>query len=58
MTRRVTVYGFGSTFGDSETASDVDLLIVHHGLDPDSCQLAIACKRRLAESIASALTHS
>lgn len=54
MTRSVTVYGFGSAFGDTKTAIDVDLLIVHHVTDSSSCQLAIACKRRLAESFATA----
>jgi len=51
VTRSVTVYGFGSAFVDAKAARDVDLLIVHQRTDLASCQLAIACKRRLAESI-------
>lgn len=54
MTRSVTVYGFGSTFGDTKAPNDVDLLIVHEGIHPASCQLAIVCKRLLAESVARA----
>ena len=51
MTQSVTVFGFGSAFNGKNTASDIDLLIVHQGTDLASCQFAIACKRRLAESI-------
>lgn len=51
MTRSVTVYGFGSAFDNKQAAYDIDLLVVHQGTDLASCQLAIACKRRLAESI-------
>ena len=51
MTRSVTIYGFGSAFDNKKTAYDIDLLVVHQGTDLASCQLAIACKRRLAESI-------
>lgn len=51
MTLSVTVYGFGSAFDDAKAARDVDLLVVHKGTDLASCQLAIACKRQLAESI-------
>lgn len=58
MTLGVTVYGFGSAFvAHDETktiAQDVDLLIVHAGTDAESCQFAIACKRRLAAYIAGA----
>jgi len=51
VTRSVIVYGFGSAFRDKKAALDVDLLVVHQGTDPAACQLAIACKRRLAESV-------
>lgn len=51
MTRFVTVYGFGSAFGEARAANDIDLLIVHQGLDPEACQLAIACKRQLIDSV-------
>jgi len=51
VTRSVTVYGFGSAFDNKKAAYDIDLLVVHQGTDLASCQLAIACKRRLAESI-------
>lgn len=54
MTCSVTVYGFGSAFGDTGAANDVDLLIVHHGTEPASCQFAIGCKRQLAGSVARA----
>ena len=54
MTRSVTIYGFGSAFGDPDAANDVDLLIVHHGTDQASCMMAIQCKRRLAASVARA----
>jgi len=51
VTHSVTIYGFGSAFDDAKAPRDVDLLIVHQGTDLASCQLAIECKRRLAESI-------
>lgn len=55
MTLGVTVYGFGSAFvahDETKTISqDVDLLIVHPGTDAESCQFAIACKRKIAASI-------
>jgi hypothetical protein len=51
VTRSVTIYGFGSAFNDKKAAYDVDLLVLHEGTDLESCQLAIACKRRLAGSI-------
>lgn len=51
MTRSVTIYGFGSAFDNKKAAYDIDLLVVHQGTDLASCQLAIACKRRLAQSI-------
>lgn len=51
MTQSVIVYGYGSSFGETFMANDVDLLIVHQGTDTESCQFAIDCKRRLAESV-------
>jgi hypothetical protein len=54
VTPSVIVYGFGSAFNDMKAPNDVDLLIVHHGTNPASCELAITCKRRLAESVAHA----
>ena len=47
MTGLVAVYGFGSAFGSVEAANDIDLLIIHCGDNPASCQFAITCKRRL-----------
>ncbi|WP_422001701.1 hypothetical protein [Roseovarius mucosus] len=58
MTLGVTVYGFGSAFvahdENERIAQDVDLLIVHPGTHADSCQFAIACKRRLAACVTGA----
>ncbi len=54
MTHSLTIYGFGSTFCDAMAANDVDLLIVHCGAGPASCQLAIDCKRQLAKTVARA----
>lgn len=54
MTRSVTVYGFGSAFGETAAANDLDLLIVHQGADCASCQLAIECKQRLSDRFARA----
>lgn len=54
MTPSVTVYGFGSAFAKVASAEDIDLLIVHACTDAASCELAIQCKYRLAERIASA----
>ena len=58
MRREVTVYGFGSAFVTSiatkRVAQDVDLLIIHYGTDVETCRFAIACKRRLAASVAGA----
>ncbi len=51
MTLSVTIYGFGSAFADVSEPNDVDLLIVHSGIDLASCEFAIACKRRLLECI-------
>lgn len=51
VTLNVRIYGFGSAFCENGRAIDVDLLIVHQRVDPASCSFAIACKRRLAETI-------
>ena len=52
MTVGAMVYGFGSAFASFGEPNDVDLLIIHPGIDPESCELAIACKQRLLEHIA------
>lgn len=51
MLRCVAVYGFGTAFSDAAAARDVDLLIIHYGIDHASCQLAIQCKSRLASNV-------
>ncbi|QIE57558.1 hypothetical protein G5B40_20165 [Pikeienuella piscinae] len=55
VTRSVAVYGFGSAFAKIGTpkivANDVDLLILHQGVNLDSCRFAIACKRYLQDSV-------
>lgn len=55
LTHSVDVYGFGSTFAQKEAskaaANDVDLLILHQGIDLASCRFAIECKRHLQNSI-------
>lgn len=54
MTHSLTVYGFGSAFGDCAEVNDIDLMIVHSNSSPASCQLAIQCRRRILESVARA----
>lgn len=51
MTSSVTVYGFGSAFGDTDAAIDVDLLIIHSNKGCESCRLATHCKQILSDHI-------
>jgi hypothetical protein len=54
LTETVTLYGFGSHFGNGAAPSrDVDLLIVHEDIGTASVQFAILCKQRLTEALPS-----
>jgi len=53
--RSVSIYGFGSFFASGVSVpGDVDILIVHERVDPESIDLALRCKARLAASIPAA----
>ncbi|WP_080965580.1 MULTISPECIES: hypothetical protein [Chromobacteriaceae] len=47
----VVVYGFGSFFLNKAVSNDVDLLLVHEDISPDSCALAILCKKYLTQRV-------
>ncbi|WP_433692417.1 hypothetical protein [Herbaspirillum seropedicae] len=46
----VQIFGFGSFFRGSITYNDIDLLLLHSDLSPQSRQFALACKRGLSSS--------
>lgn len=46
----IQVFGFGSFFKGSKSYNDIDLLLLHTDLSPDSRQFAVACKRTLSGS--------
>jgi hypothetical protein len=54
VTQRLKLFGFGSFFHSEIAARDIDILIVHAQLRPDSIQLAIQCKSVIKATIAKA----
>lgn len=54
LTLITTIYGFGSYFKKSILTSDIDLLIIHAGVDFINCDFAILCKHRLENLVSNA----
>jgi hypothetical protein len=55
MTQSIQLYGFGSFFSnDSPKHRDIDILIVHERIDPESVAFALRCKRVIVSSIPNA----
>ena len=44
MTQSLKIYGFGSFFRHEMSAHDIDLLLVHDEVAPESIRFAIWCK--------------
>jgi hypothetical protein len=51
MTESIQVYGFGSYFHGKRPARDVDLLLVHRDIGPESSGFAIRCKQLMSAAV-------
>jgi len=49
--QHISIYGFGSYFRDAPEWNDIDVLIVHNDLTPNSINLALQAKGKLKLSI-------
>lgn len=47
----VSIYGFGSFFNNGIEFQDIDILIIHHNTNYNSCQFSLICKRYLLSII-------
>ena len=51
MTQLLKLYGFGSFFRHGTSAHDIDLLLLHDDVSPESIRFAIRCKSLIKAEI-------